>query len=663
MRAFATLSGVGLARYLAEPGAAHNHLGGRMNASISWSVELPLGVRIGGQQFATKICQLPLIMSWHIDLPGCSLTSDATSAREAWRRRFDTANRPIDPSFDIPHHARITRRTARLRTCFPRQGCRFDGPFVQADVLKANACPDGLPYAAFRPDLLWWHLAVLDFANLVRDWCVAPSAWKAANVVIIWKKGDRKMPGNYRPIALTSGFANLFERLLLQRIGPAVVPQLDDCQAGFLWGSGEQAYVLSETLRLRAGLRTDCGFIDPKDAFGTTWVFLTYGGSSSQWVNPSLGQGRVLSPRLFNIVVNGAAVSAKRACPGVSLGPEFGAPRVSALLYADDIVLLAETAQELQNGLDAIAAWARRWRFIFSPGPEKSAVKVGNGPGNPFAECAAWAFRENLDLQWCDKLFRSYSLPAFLHGSEPAAVDSRAVALMNKSLRTWGRGLLGWPRGSLIAAVFGDLGWFDAEALALDRAASLCGRLRYRLFGVGPGAPLVVSRRWRRDAVLPALVSASHRRFLESARSVASLFAYLGAQLLPRLQRAVHNRWVPATDARFRGLERCGHHVFADGRISRHVGASSRCLFCSAPDGSLNHVLASCPACRDLRVLWCRRTGASLCNAVPYVAEPWVFNVSDVANSLAVVAAHIAFVAMVCRRGEDALRDPRAARQ
>ncbi|CAE8629518.1 unnamed protein product [Polarella glacialis] len=434
---------------------------------------------------------------------------------------------------------------------------------------------------------------------------------------------------------------------------------------------------------------------------------LAYGGSSSQWVNPSLGQGRILYPLLFNIVVNGAAVSAKRACPGVALGPELGAPRVSVLLYADDIVLLAETAQELQDGLDVIAAWARRWRFTFSPGPEKSAVMVVSGPMQPeldyrlgstvvpyvehypylgvifdhkgkwgphvdhvtsrcdkrFAECAAWALREKLDLQWCDNLFRSYSLPAFLHGSELAAVVSRAVALMNKSLRTRGRRLLRFPRGSPIAAVFGDLGWSDADALALDRAAGLFGRLRCRalaasrseipgmvfryalrhrsswacwaaasfgaagapsaqLSGVGPGAPLVVSRRWRRDAVLLALVSASHRRFLESTRSVASLSAYLGAQPLPRLQTAVHNRRVPATDARFRGLARCGHHVFADGRISRHLVASSRCLLCGAPDGSLNHLLASCPACRDLRVLWCRRTGTSLCDAVQLVAEP-----------------------------------------
>ncbi|CAE8636355.1 unnamed protein product [Polarella glacialis] len=36
--------------------------------------------------------------------------------------------------------------------------------------------------------------------------------------------------------------------------------------------------------------------------------------------------------------------------------------------------------------------------------------------------------------------------------------------------------------------------------------------------------------------------------------------------------------------------------------------------------------------CHDLRVLWCRRTGTSLCDAVHLVAEPWVFTPLDDEN-------------------------------
>ena len=55
-------------------------------------------------------------------------------------------------------------------------------------------------------------------------------------------------------------------------------------------------------------------------------------------------------------------------------------------MYADDIVILAESAKELQLGLEALSQWAHQWHFMFSDGPEKSAVVVVNG------DCAPYAF-------------------------------------------------------------------------------------------------------------------------------------------------------------------------------------------------------------------------------------------------------------------------------
>ncbi|CAE8633289.1 unnamed protein product [Polarella glacialis] len=436
-----------------------------------------------------------------------------------------------------------------------------------------------------------------------------------------------------------------------------------------------------------------------------------------------------------------------RACPGVSLGPEAGAPCVNILLYAYDTVIIAGSALELQTGLDALAEWARRWRFSFSPGVEKSAVMVVNGlrwPEGPFtlgcvalslveqypylgvvfqhkgrwsshvehvslrgdrrfAECAAWALRESLDSSWYDKLFRMCVLPAFLHGCELAAPDRCALQVMDKRLRTWGRRFLGWPRGAPNAAVLGDLGWLDAEALTLSRAAGLFGRLRSRqlagyrsevpavvfqyaltrgsswaslaaaslgaagalasqVWNVGLGAPPLVSRRWRRDAVEPALACASQRRFPEAARSLDSLRAYLAVQPLLLLHTAIHNRRVPAADAREWGFARCGHHVFADGRVSRHSVSDMRCFFCDGLICSLNHVLVLCPATADLRSAWCRRVGAFETDAAHRMLQRWVFDLGHDANSPANAAAHVAFVAVAYRRGVLASRDARADR-
>ena len=56
--------------------------------------------------------------------------------------------------------------------------------------------------------------------------------------------------------------------------------------------------------------------------------------------------------------MNGAAAAVQRVCRGVPFGSEPDAPRVSTLLYADDLAILAESPEELQAALDALASWA-----------------------------------------------------------------------------------------------------------------------------------------------------------------------------------------------------------------------------------------------------------------------------------------------------------------
>ena len=74
--------------------------------------------------------------------------------------------------------------------------------------------------------------------------------------------------GVYRPITLTSWFA---KTLVLNRIRPAINPQLDTSQAGFRWGSDVQMYASYETLRLRQNCRTFYAFLDINKAFDVAW--------------------------------------------------------------------------------------------------------------------------------------------------------------------------------------------------------------------------------------------------------------------------------------------------------------------------------------------------------------------------------------------------------
>ena len=71
-------------------------------------------------------------------------------------------------------------------------------------------------------------------------------------------------------------------------------------------------------------------------------------------------QGDNLSPTLFAIYVNDLANEIKASGIGVKLDDEN---LVSILLYADDIVILAENELDLQQLLHIVEVWCMKWRL------------------------------------------------------------------------------------------------------------------------------------------------------------------------------------------------------------------------------------------------------------------------------------------------------------
>ena len=64
--------------------------------------------------------------------------------------------------------------------------------------------------------------------------------------------------------------------------------------------------------------------------------------------------GRVLSPLLFNLLVDGLACAVHNAAPGVSLAPHSDF-RFTQQLHADYLVLASECESDLQAALDEVA--------------------------------------------------------------------------------------------------------------------------------------------------------------------------------------------------------------------------------------------------------------------------------------------------------------------
>ena len=62
--------------------------------------------------------------------------------------------------------------------------------------------------------LMNWRLFFVVFSASFFISCTYPSSWKHALVQPVPKKGGRSTPSNYRPIALISAVAKVFETLL-----------------------------------------------------------------------------------------------------------------------------------------------------------------------------------------------------------------------------------------------------------------------------------------------------------------------------------------------------------------------------------------------------------------------------------------------------------------
>ena len=213
-----------------------------------------------------------------------------------------------------------------------------------------------------------------------------PADWMKANVMPVFKKGDKSLAANYRPISLICILCKVLEHILASNIVKHLDGQgiLYDLQHGFRENRSceTQLIMLIEDLARNAsvGKQTDIILLDFSKAFDSKllWKLHQYGirrhvlnwiraflGSGSQRVvtegeesesipvTSGLLQGSVLGPILFLIYINDLP---DEVCSQVSL-------------FADDTTMYVTMESEddgstLQSDLDILSMWETRWDRI-----------------------------------------------------------------------------------------------------------------------------------------------------------------------------------------------------------------------------------------------------------------------------------------------------------
>ena len=109
--------------------------------------------------------------------------------------------------------------------------------------LKKALGPDKIPAILWKDPI--FHRLLLDLCNFAYKNHISPSIWLRSQIIPIPKSGDLTLPINYRGIFLLSIAAKIYNKLILNRLRPALEPILRKNQNGFRPGRSTLGQILT----------------------------------------------------------------------------------------------------------------------------------------------------------------------------------------------------------------------------------------------------------------------------------------------------------------------------------------------------------------------------------------------------------------------------------
>ena len=239
-----------------------------------------------------------------------------------------------------------------------------------------------------------------------------PNDWKKANVSVIFKKGSRKEPGNYRPVSLTCHIGKILEKIIKEDMMKYLEENnlFFDSQHGFRNKksclTNLLEFVKFVTHKIDEGKPVDVVYLDFQKAFDKVpherlliklealgvkgmvlnWVRewlkdriqrVVINGEESSWIKVTSGvpQGSVLGPILFLVFIN-----------------DLDSNILSMILkFADDAKIVQEVQNvegrnKLREDLARLFNWSEVWQMNFNL--EKCKIMHIGNKNNLFDEYA-----------------------------------------------------------------------------------------------------------------------------------------------------------------------------------------------------------------------------------------------------------------------------------
>ena len=248
--------------------------------------------------------------------------------------------------------------------------------------------------------------------NLIFSSGIYPKDWSNSYILPLFKSGDKKLPENYRGIAIGNSLGKLFNLILNSRLDKYFNKNsiINEYQIGFSKKArtSDHIFVLRTIIDkyTKQGGKLYACFVDFKKAFDTVIhagirfkllmnningkfykiiksmyerneVCIKVNNNITPHFMSQLGvrQGDVMSPNLFKIFIN----DLPKYFTNLGNTVEINNKKVDCLMYADDIVLLSTTASGLQSRLDQLHCFCNEW--CLQVNTSKTKVMIFNNSG------------------------------------------------------------------------------------------------------------------------------------------------------------------------------------------------------------------------------------------------------------------------------------------